>query len=458
MTFEDIRAKYKEFIFNDFSVCKITGGIKVVYDFEIPGLCKFTPELIFEISDDLIVNSFDGPLARKIILSLGMVEAVSYFKSVCPQLMTVRCGELSVEEIQFFKKLYYKGLGEFFYINNIEIPFRKFLQIRCEGNREEETRDKFISRNLNIIPVGGGKDSDVTISLSAKYRDENYFITVNHQKAREDAVLVSGYTKDKIININRTIDPNLLELNKKGFLNGHTPFSAIVAFTGLYTAYLMGANYLVLSNEASANESNIEGLDINHQYSKSFEFEKNISEYIKSYLIPDIKYFSLLRPFNELQIAKYFASLPEFHNIFVSCNVGSKENRWCGKCAKCLFVYSMLSAFMEEEKLIKIFGENLLDNKELISIFDGLVGFTQVKPFECVGTRAEIKAALSKTVEKYLSEGRALPQLLEYFNSKTEIDTENFDKLLRYFNYEHSVPNKFKYAIEEFKQYVRSTK
>lgn len=455
MTFEELRQKYPEFIFNGFSVDKNADGIKVVYDFEIPDLCRFTPELVFEISDELVVNQFDSPLAKKILLSLGMVEAVSYFKAVCPEVMTVKCGDFNLEELLFFKKLYYKGLGEFFYRNQIDLPYRHFLKINCTGDMQDDD-DRFISKNLNLIPVGGGKDSDVTISLVKKYSADNYFLTVNHQKAREDAVLISGYEKDRIININRTIDKNLLDLNKKGFLNGHTPFSAIIAFSGLYTAYLLGANYVVLSNEASANENNIEGMDINHQYSKSFEFEKNISAFCKSYLVPDIKYFSLLRPFNELQIAKYFASLKEYHNIFVSCNVGSKQNKWCGECAKCLFVYSILSPFLEEKDLLKGFGENLLEKESLISIFDGLVGLTEVKPFECVGTRAEIRAALSKTIENYLSDGKELPKLLLHFQNEIEPDTKDFDRLIRYFNYENSVPNKFKYAVEEFKTYVRN--
>ena len=112
-------------------------------------------------------------------------------------------------------------------------------------------------------------------------------------------------------------------------INGHTPFSAIVAFLSLYCTYLIGGEYIVLSNESSANSGNIEGREVNHQYSKSYRFENDFTEYVGENLLSGIRYFSLLRPFSELQIAKQFALLPQYHKVFRSCNRGSKKNIWC---------------------------------------------------------------------------------------------------------------------------------
>jgi hypothetical protein len=66
-------------------------------------------------------------------------------------------------------------------------------------------------------------------------------------------------------------------------LNGHTPFNALLAFLTYLVAYLGNKKYIVLSNESSANESNVRGLKVNHQYSKSFEFENDFNEYTKKY-------------------------------------------------------------------------------------------------------------------------------------------------------------------------------
>ena len=168
-----------------------------------------------------------------------------------------------------------------------------------------------------------------------------------------------------IIEIYRTIDKKLIELNSQGMINGHTPFSAMLAFTSYFVAYLLSKKYIALSNENSANESNVIGEKVNHQYSKSFEFEKDFEEYSNKYLKAPVKYFSFLRPLNELQIAKIFSKHEKYHKTFKSCNVGSKEKewKWCCNCAKCLFAYTILSPFLYKKKLVDIFGEDMFEKK-----------------------------------------------------------------------------------------------
>ncbi|MEG1846202.1 MAG: hypothetical protein RR239_04800, partial [Oscillospiraceae bacterium] len=249
------------------------------------------------------------------------------------------------------------------------------------------------------------------------------------------------------------IDKNLLRLNKEGFLNGHTPFSAIVAFLSLYSAYLIGGEYIVLSNESSANESNIEGTAVNHQYSKSYEFERDFTNYVHKNIVKDIQYFSLLRPFAEIQIAKRFSLSPWYHSIFRSCNRGSKQNIWCCKCAKCLFVYAILSPFIEREKMIEIFGSDMLNDAELLNDFDGLLGFSPVKPFECVGTVSEIQFALFLVTEQLKKEKKELPLLLKRFDEKANYNV--IDKnILNEFNELNNVPLKFIDTVKEMQKDV----
>ena len=92
----------------------------------------------------------------------------------------------------------------------------------------------------------------------------------------------------------------MLELNKKGYLNGHTPFSAIMAFSSIIAAYLNGLKFIALSKESSANESTIKDSYINPQYSKSYEFEKDYRYYDSTLVNSGVYYFSFLRPINEL--------------------------------------------------------------------------------------------------------------------------------------------------------------
>ena len=105
----------------------------------------------------------------------------------------------------------------------------------------------------------------------------------------------------------------------------------------------------------------------------------------------------------------------------------------------------MFSAFLSPEELLHIFGNNLFENAKLLSVFQELIGATTTKPFECVGTYAEINAALSIILQKS-APTKALPLLLKYYKkehinlikSKSAIKKE-----LTYFNQENLIPNFF---------------
>ena len=155
-------------------------------------------------------------------------------------------------------------------------------------------------------------------------KDKNTPLIMNPRGATVGCIEADGRTIDDVIVIQRTIDPLLLKFNSQGYLNGHTPFSAMLAFYTLLAAKLRGVCNIALSNEGSANEATVIGLGVNHQYSKSLEFENDFREYVRQHISPAYNYFSLLRPLSELQIAMLFSRLDEFHEVFRSCNVGSK--------------------------------------------------------------------------------------------------------------------------------------
>jgi UDP-N-acetyl-alpha-D-muramoyl-L-alanyl-L-glutamate epimerase len=64
---------------------------------------------------------------------------------------------------------------------------------------------------------------------------------------------------------------------------------------------------------------------INHQYSKSEEFEYDFSDYVANYISPDIHYFSRLRQYSELEIARIFSEKgKKYFTTFSSCNANFK--------------------------------------------------------------------------------------------------------------------------------------
>ena len=299
-----------------------------------------------------------------------------------------------------------------------------------------------------LIPIGGGKDSCVTTELLKNKFNNIDLFRVGINEVSIKCAEASGFPREKIVEVTRKIDKTLLSLNERGFLNGHTPFSAMIAFLSYSISYMLGKKYIALSNENSANESNVEGENINHQYSKTFEFENDFREYAKRYLKCQIEYFSFLRPISELQIAMLFSRFKKYHKVFKSCNVGSKQEPWvwCGNCPKCLFVYIILSSFLSEEELKSIFGKNLYEDEKLLKTFIELAGFGEIKPFECVGTYSEVRFCINKNIENRKNEN--LPFLLKYYKEHYNLEkTDN--NILKSFNENNNLPEKFKEILKE---------
>ena len=240
---------------------------------------------------------------------------------------------------------------------------------------------------------------------------------MNPRGATTECCRVAGFPLEEVLVIRRAIDPTLLQLNQQGYLNGHTPFSAMLAFYTRLASALSGIPNVALSNESSANESTVKGSYVNHQYSKSLEFEDDFRAYVGNEEMrmknddSSYNYFSFLRPLSELQIAMLFSRFTDYHDVFRSCNVGSKQDVWCGHCAKCLFAYIILSPFIEPSRMSAIFGHNLLDDRSLCAEFEQLVGQAETKPFECVGTVGEVRQALAMTLRRWYAD-RGRPSLL----------------------------------------------
>lgn len=439
--FNELREQYKEFIYRDFSIEYFDGACRITFDFSIPGLADFAPTWEFPMKEKV-----DEEILRTFAFNLGMAESISYWKCACPKTMKVVCGTLSKEQKTWWRKLYYNGLGEFMYINQIEISEEALVEIECEETTIHPLKD--IARYSGcMIPVGGGKDSVVSLELLKNEDVTTYHINLG--SAIQEVIDAYDYKKEDY-KAKRILAPEMLELNRQGYLNGHTPFSAIVAFSSVIAAFLTKRKYIVLSNETSANETTVRNSFVNHQYSKSYEFEQDFSWYLETMADSDIHYFSFLRPLAEIQIAYIFSRCTEFHKIFRSCNVGSKKGIWCCDCAKCLFVYIILSPFLEEEQMVDIFGENLLNKESLDHCFRELTGIEKNKPFECVGTRKEVLVALKSFVKKggntllteryketILSEQTELSEMLEGWVEENSVP-EEYQKILKA-QFEHVV-------------------
>jgi UDP-N-acetylmuramoylalanine--D-glutamate ligase len=335
-------------------------------------------------------------LLNRLLFDLHLALGVSYYKTYCPEKIVLEHGSLSSDEAAFWNKLYTKGLGEFFYKNKID--FRGLIRFPVD-KKKTPAAVRVELKERCLLPWGGGKESIVSGEKLKALGHDFALISLGDSEAQQDTAQVIN--KSRFI-FERRLDKGLFALNKEGAMNGHVPISSIYSFVALLAAVLYDYKYVVFSNEASANFGNVEylGNEINHQYSKSLEFENDLRDHLARSLSPDLDYFSLLRPYSEFRIAAEFVSHPEYFSSFVSCNRQYALNqaaraRWCGRCPKCAFVFSQLAAYLPKETVVAIFNKDLFADAALLPLFQELWGEKRFKPFECVGDAKEVSAALA---------------------------------------------------------------
>lgn len=342
-------------------------------------------------------------LLKELLASLHIILGISYYKLYCPK-KVVLSYKLTADQAKFWTAIYQKGLGELAYREGLD-P-RKLAQFPSQKVRK--SCFSLPRQERSLLGIGGGKDSIVAGELLKGYGKKFDAVTIETQKS---STVVHDVIKTMDVNsviLKRSLDPRVLDVHE-GAYNGHIPISAVFAFLGFFAAVLYDYRFVVVANEQSSNFGNLryKGGMINHQWSKSTEFEELFQDYARQYLTPDIRFFSLLRPFYEIRIAEMFSKYRDYFKKFTSCNRSFRiqKNRshalWCGACAKCVFVFILLSAFVSKKELLDIFGKNLYEESALLPVFKDVLGLGKTKPFDCVGTFEEAQVAFEKASEHH---------------------------------------------------------
>ena len=295
--FEKFRGEHPLFVYKSCTVTESDSTVDISYKFSIEGLADFTPSWSFTKPAGVTVSG--DPVFERLAFSLGMAEAVSYWKAACPPEVRVEAGELSQEQILWWKKLWFLGLGEFFYVNGIKTDIDSFVDIVSEGSFSLPEKPAQHSLSGCLVPVGGGKDSALTLET----------LTQAGMKCR-------CYAINKRCSISATVETaacrRMRSSQQRGTLTAHSSAQpeglSQRSYPLLHSRLLRRDNrisprteiYRPL-NEASANESTVAGQEVNHQYSKSFDFEKDFHEYEEKFLRTGIYYFSFLRPLAEFR-------------------------------------------------------------------------------------------------------------------------------------------------------------
>lgn len=439
------RQRYPIFYYESYEIISEDNSLKLLFHYSTPPDLKFTAQTILR-NVPSSWQTLPAGVLENLVFHIGLIEALSYWKATCSPQIVIKAGGLDQTQIEWWKYLLLHGMREYFYVNQIDFTGSDFISISTTTSAPYPVYTASLT-DRSLIPLGGGRDSALTAQILYDAGKSLGCMLLNPIPSAYRIAQAVGCPEPIVIQ--RKIDPALLEVNRQGYLNGHTPFSACLAMLNALCLVLYDYKYIVIANERSSNEGNtiFLGEQINHQYSKSLDFEQRFNNYLRKYLVAEGHYFSFVRPLYELQIGQAFCQYPQLLPLFRSCNRNQKTDSWCGNCPKCLSVFITSYPFMDYERLITVFGSDYFENIAVMPIIRELAGQTEHKPFECVTTLAETLVSLSLSVKKCLHDGRKLPSVLELAVKEILFDTNEIDamttKLLTYDSSQQLMPVEF---------------
>ncbi len=389
-----------------------SGAFRIAERTYVPATGELLLTYRFDGDDDGFVEriTFEGPRHtpdgvhdpgfERALLLLHAAAGTSYYKTTAPDEVVVEGAELARDEEDFLHHLYDDGLREFAVANGLSVPrpvtVRSAQTAQTAQTGPAAPRPGGRNRNGLVVPVGGGKDSVVLFDALAPFSPR--LLAVNPHPLVEELAAAAGL---ELLIVRRVLSPRLEACNRAGALNGHVPITAIISLIAVVGSFVYGYDTIAMAIERSASEETVvvDGVPVNHQYSKSLEVEVMLRDLLRDRVDPGLRFGSPLRPYSELAIARRFARLTKYHPTFCSCNSAfrssaSAGDRWCGNCPKCRFVALMLAPYLAPAAIGAIIGADLFEDPAQIEGFAALMS-DRDKPFECVGERRESAVAMA---------------------------------------------------------------
>jgi UDP-N-acetyl-alpha-D-muramoyl-L-alanyl-L-glutamate epimerase len=359
---------------------------------------------------------------------MAALLGVSYYKAAASSDITLKI-PLAPASRAAVVACYTEGLGEFLFRN--ALPYPPELSWHW-SNAAPAVASNQPASNHAIMAFGGGKDSHAAMALmnEAGLTYEPVSIILDAKVGDRLGRMIG----EPLTFIHRQISPEIIRLarEKQGY-NGHVPITAINSAILTTYAAMQGAGAVIFANERGASKPTImhHGHAINHQYSKSIAFEGLMRAALAECVGDSPQWFSLLRPFSELWIAREVAiKAKPAHDKFTSCNrnfifAGTKVladgERWCGKCPKCVFTAAIFAPHLDAPEMDAIFGKDILGDEANVSMARDLAGLGDMKPWECVGDVEDTAAALAMLAATPIWQNKAVvkafaPKLNDRYN------------------------------------------
>ena len=145
--FEQMRKDYPVFQYLQYQTEPTEAGMRIRYTFiqkkrspdGVADFRTFTPTWDIPFSYTVYQNNEHKEWIEKTIFFLGCIELISYWKCCCSPTVEILCGTISDYANGWLKKLFFNGLGEFFYRNQIHTTIDQFMQICSVPQTQQKT-------------------------------------------------------------------------------------------------------------------------------------------------------------------------------------------------------------------------------------------------------------------------------------------------------------------------------
>ena len=294
--------------------------------------------------------------------------------------------------------------AEWRYLNDLPNFQNACLVSACQSKLGSPLRIEKRS-NKCLLMFSGGKDSLATSMVMEQARTN--FATVFIAHSRDGKLGLQHELVDRVVE-QTAAKPHHRAYLFDDYIDSPIEKTDLCSYTGvgkgfaetfscIFKALLyfvrFGYSELVTGNEAASDESNFywsrENREVNHQWCKSQKAEQLIVEYVCSQLVYDFQIRSPLRRFTDPEIFAIVGGNLGVLSLCHSCNV---QKPWCKNCPKCCYAWICYVGYFGLDFAKSVFGRDLFDDRSLDLKFRELL--SDVKPFECVGSRLDIEHAV----------------------------------------------------------------
>ena len=218
---------HKVFKFNDWQLNVSQFQLKLNYTIETIG--QVTETLVFPTFN---LAEFSDSRKKAIEKACELVHylcGVSYYKSGLARKIEFNNEKPSKLIAKFVEKTWKYGLAEMAFENDISL--KSHIDIPYSNQKQSDSHPLKL-RKRSLVPIGGGKDSMVTIEEMKSLGKQFDLFMVGNSELIKSVAKTTGY---HLVHVSRKIDEKLIIYNKQGAFNGHVPITSINSAIAIFT-------------------------------------------------------------------------------------------------------------------------------------------------------------------------------------------------------------------------------